>query len=135
MCLYKLVRTLLCSATSHDSNAEFKSDVAMPLKRRPASSTLKSLKCLVTQPLVYMTTYASAAFFLPLMQYTERILSCIPQKPLLSSKCSCKDPVTMLVKMHHDQQKGKLSTRKTRHWKGVPKLDGTVFKGGSEGIM
>lgn len=63
--------TLLCSATSQDSNAEFKRDVAIPLKIRPSSSTLNWLKCLVTQPLVYIMTYARAAFFLPLQQVPQ----------------------------------------------------------------
>ena len=73
---------LPCSATSQDSNAEFRRDVATPLKMRPTSSTLKLLKCFVTQPLVYITTYANAAFFLPLHQTT---LGLIKFKNLLHS--------------------------------------------------
>ena len=63
--------TFLCSATSQDSKAEYRREVATPEKIRPTKRTLKSLKCFVTQPLVYVKTYSKAAFFLPLQQYTR----------------------------------------------------------------
>ena len=44
--------TFLCSATSQDSKAEYRREVATPENMRPTKRTLKSLKCFVTQPLV-----------------------------------------------------------------------------------
>lgn len=41
---------LKCSLTSQDSKAEKSRLVAMPQSTRPAQSTQKLLKCLVTQP-------------------------------------------------------------------------------------
>ena len=59
-------RALKCSATSQDSNAEYSSEVATPQNRRPTKSTQKAFQCLVKQPMVYVTTYVSAAFLRPL---------------------------------------------------------------------
>ena len=60
------MRALKCSATSHDSKAEYSREVATPQNRRPTSRTPKMSQCLVAQPITYVTTYVSAAFFLPL---------------------------------------------------------------------
>lgn len=46
----RLVPTLKCSATSHDSKAEKSSEVATPQKMRPTKRMLKLLKCFVQQP-------------------------------------------------------------------------------------
>ena len=64
--------TLKCSATSHDSKAEYSREVAIPQNRRPTSNTTKMFQCLVAQPMQYVTTYVSAAFFLPLKATKRR---------------------------------------------------------------
>lgn len=43
--------TLKCSATSQDSKAEYRSEVATPQNRRPTSSTMNMFQCLVAQPM------------------------------------------------------------------------------------
>lgn len=63
--------TLKCSATSHDSKAEYSREVATPQNRRPTSSTTNTFQCFVAQPMQYVMTYVSAAFFLPLRTTTE----------------------------------------------------------------
>ena len=63
------ITTLKCSATSHDSKAEYSREVATPQNRRPTSSTIKMFQCLVAQPMQYVMTYVSAAFFRPLQRH------------------------------------------------------------------
>ena len=48
--------TLKCSATSHDSKAEYSREVATPQNRRPTSSTANMFQCFVAQPMQYVMT-------------------------------------------------------------------------------
>ena len=86
-----VIPTLKCSATSHDSKAEYSREVATPQKRRPTSSTINMFQCLVAQPMQYVMTYVSAAFFRPLQQHlflrTSVRVSCPTQVLLLSQGC------------------------------------------------
>ena len=66
-------RTLKCSATNQDSNAENSNDVATPQSSRPTKRMLKLLKCFVKQPIQYVATYVSAAFLRPLQHETQHV--------------------------------------------------------------
>jgi hypothetical protein len=71
MLAYNVDCTLKCSATSQDSKAEKRRDVAMPPKMRPSISTLYCGECLVIQLKMYVMQYVTLALFRPYLSPRE----------------------------------------------------------------